>query len=381
MRPELFTIPGTHITVPSFGAMVMIGFLGGLWWMTRRTIKAKQDPDIVLNLGFIALIFMTIGARTFYVIHYWDTQFKHQPSQIFNLNSGGFEFYGGFIGAFVPCVLYAMYRKLSLRLWTDIMVPTLLFAMGVGRIGCFLAGCCHGAPCSPHLPWGVQFPIGSYPQVTSWQARSVSLPAELIFIPPDGVAVPMPPKGLAVSLTEVDEKLKKAAEAAEAARKSGCNQRADCLQGAHDKAEQSANLLRPHLEAFPTSVRDAARLNTRQDLRSPCLHPAQLYSAVGPLLLAWLTSALFYRRKRHGVVFAVGLMLYAVERFIEETIRVDNPADTLGLTISQAISVVVFIVMGTWLLVLQRLPLRSPRAVAFVPKDDKKKNDAAPTPA
>lgn len=361
--------------------MVMIGFLGGLWWMTRRTTKAKQDPDIVLNLGFIALIFMTIGARAFYVIHYWDSQFKHQPNQILNLSSGGFEFYGGFIGAFIPCILYAMYKRLSLRLWTDLMIPTLLFAMGLGRIGCFLAGCCHGAQCSPNLPWAVQFPIGSYAQVTSWYARAVSLPAELILVPPDGSAVPMAPKGLAVSMKDVDAKLKQAADAAAAARQSGCNQRADCAQRAHDQAEQTVSLLRPHLEDFPATPAEAAQLAMRADLRSPPLHPAQLYSAAGPLLLAWLTSALFYRRKRHGIVFPIGLMLYAVERFIEESLRVDNPVDTFGMTVSQAISVGVFIVMGLWLLLLQRLPLRSPRAIPFVPKDPKKTTDTQPSPA
>jgi phosphatidylglycerol---prolipoprotein diacylglyceryl transferase len=372
MRPELFTIPGTHVTVPGFGAMVMIGFLGGLWWMTRRTAKAKQDPDIVLNLGFIALIFMAIGARTFYVVHYWDTQFKHQPGQVFNFNAGGFEFYGGFIGAFIPCVLYAMHKRLSLRLWTDIMIPTLLFGMGVGRIGCFLAGCCFGAPCPTSLPWAVQFPFGSEAQVAGWEQRRVAMPADVIYVGPEGVPVILAPKAVH-ALTEVRKQLESGFVAARAK-----NDKAALARLEYAKTQLDA--LDEHVAASDLTSARLEAMKANPSFSSPPLHPAQLYSAVGPLLLAWLTNALFYRRKRHGVVFAIGFMLYAVERFIEETIRVDNPVDTFGLTVSQAISVGIFIVMCVWLLVLQKLPLRSPRAVPYVPKDPQKKPEE-PTPA
>lgn len=374
MRPELFTIPGTHITIPSFGAMVMIGFLGGLWWMTRRATKAKQDPDLVLNFGFIALIFMAIGARTFYVIHYWDTQFKHQIGQIFNLKAGGFEFYGGFIGAFVPCILYAMRKRLSLRLWTDIMVPTLLFGMGIGRIGCFLAGCCFGATCPASLPWAVHFPFGSDAEHENWQRRHVALPAEVIYVGPEGAPAILAPKAIQ-ELAAVRKQIEEGYTTARAKNNATALARLDYAKTQLDALDRYA------ADNDLTPARLAA-IQANPAFGSPPVHPAQLYSAVGPLLLAWLTNSLFYRRKRHGVVFAIGFLLYAVERFIEESIRVDNPVDTFGLTVSQAISVGIFIIMVVWLAVLQKLPLRSPRAVPFVPKDAKKKpEEPAPTPA
>lgn len=368
--PELFTIPGTNITVPSFGAMVMIGFLGGLWWMTRRAVKAKQDPDIVLNLGFISLIFMAVGARSFYVIHYWDTQFKYNPGQIFNLRSGGFEFYGGLLGAFIPSVLYIWYKGLSLRLWTDLVAPSLLFGMGVGRIGCFLAGCCYGAPCGAHLPWAVQFPYGSEPQVAAWEQRTAPVPADLMFLTQDGKVVLLAPKAaqeIAAGRKQLDEHLA-------AARSKGDTAKADRLERA---SAQLAEIER-HMADHNLTVARLEALRHDPEFQSPPLHPAQLYSAVGPLLLAWLTNAWFYRRKRHGTVFALGMMLYAVERFLEESLRTDNPVDTLGLTVSQAISVGVIVLMAGYLLLLQKLPLRSPKATAYVPKDTKKTDDAQP---
>jgi len=80
-----------------------------------------------------------------------------------------------------------------------------------------------------------------------------------------------------------------------------------------------------------------------------------------------LTNSYFYRRKRHGTVMPLGFMLYAVERFVEEAIRSDNPLDTFGLTISQGVSIVVFLLaLAVWF-GLKLLPLHA-SAVPWVPE-------------
>ena len=67
------------------------------------------------------------------------------------------------------------------------------------------------------------------------------------------------------------------------------------------------------------------------------------------------------------MVMAVAMLLYAVQRFLEEIIRTDNPHDTFGLTISQGVSVAIFVGALLGILVLRQLPLRSPRAVPVTP--------------
>src|SRR5690606_17222809 len=66
---------------------------------------------------------------------------------------GGFVFYGGFLGALLFIFLMKQLdKKFSLQeLWP--MVPALVIGHGVGRIGCFLAGCCFGS--ETDLWWGV----------------------------------------------------------------------------------------------------------------------------------------------------------------------------------------------------------------------------------
>lgn len=378
MRPELFKIPGINFIVPSFGAMVMIGFLGAVWWMTRRASRVKQNPDLVLNFAFIALICSTLGARTFYVIHYWDSQFKHQPSEILHLSAGGFEFYGGLVGALIPCMLYAVWKRLSLRLWLDLVTPSLLFGMGVGRVGCYLYGCCWGTMCSTALPWAVQFPFGSPPQQYQWESRQMVLPAELIMVDKTGVALPLPRPVIEKGFDVVEKKVGEVNAAVQAARTSGDSEKLAQAEQIQRRLQRGLAPLREYREAFPLSTAELQATAARPDLMSRHVHPAQLYSAAGPLLLAWLTNVYFYRRKRHGTVFAMGMMLYALERFVEEYLRSDNPLDTMGLTVSQAVSIGLLAVIGLWLLMLMRMPLRSPLAVPWVPPPDPKKAGLEP---
>ncbi|MCR9198700.1 MAG: prolipoprotein diacylglyceryl transferase [Planctomycetaceae bacterium] len=75
------------------------------------------------------------------------------------------------------------------------------------------------------------------------------------------------------------------------------------------------------------------------------LHPTQIYSSALAFLLAGILTWYFRRRPFEGAVFALGWMLYPVNRFILESIRDDEPDRLLGMTFSQSMSVALF-VMG-----------------------------------
>ncbi len=370
MRPELFTLPGIHIPISGYGAMVAIAFLGSVWWMTRNARRLKADEDIVLNIGFIALIFSCIGAHTFYVIHHWQAEYAHQPLRALNPLSGGFEFYGGFIGAFVASFLYLWYKKLSIRLYADLVAPSLLFGMGIGRIGCFFYGCCWGAACPPEMAWAVQFPCSSLPYQQQWDERQVTLPAELILTDPTGSVFTTPtryagplPRQIAFLTPSMLYLLEKGRERAQHKLESAETGGNDQKIGKAQQKQQHFEALFGHLDTYQAGPGTFEAMIEQFGYRSRAVHPAQLYSAIGPLLLAVLTYCYLYRRKRHGTVLPIGYMLYAVERFIEESIRLDNPIDTLGLTVSQSISIVIFGICLATLFLLRRLPLRSPAPV------------------
>jgi phosphatidylglycerol---prolipoprotein diacylglyceryl transferase len=358
MHPELFKIPLINFTVPGYGAMIVLAFLGGTWWMCHRASKVKADPDICLSLSLICLMLGWLGGRTFYVIHYWKTQFAFQPGKILDLQAGGFEVYGGLITAAVFCLLYLWIKGVSLRLYADIAAPTVVFGLGVGRIGCFLVGCCWGAPCPAHLPWAVQFPALSSAHQQQWEQRTATLPAELIFVDPTGLGAPIPPQILKMSDAELERVREKVTHADKAIAEAKA--RGDVPKVAQMvAAKRGALAVFDHLDKWDTTTTKLRALASSERFRSNPVHPAQIYSAIGPLLLALILNAYFYRRTRHGTVMAAAIICYAVERFIEEIIRIDNPQDTFGLTISQGVSVGFLLFGLLWLAILQKLPLRS----------------------
>lgn len=84
MYPTMFRIPflpEQWADIKSYGVMMMVAFLGGIWLACRRAMKVKADPDVVLNMGFIALITGVVGARAFFVIHYWSGRFANHVAQ------------------------------------------------------------------------------------------------------------------------------------------------------------------------------------------------------------------------------------------------------------------------------------------------------------
>lgn len=76
-------------------------------------------------------------------------------------------------------------------------------------------------------------------------------------------------------------------------------------------------------------------------------HPTQIYSSMVLLLIFMVLR--FWQKKSHfnGQIFLGYLIFYSTERFFIEFLRGDNPKDYFGFTISQTISVAIFIICLT----------------------------------
>jgi phosphatidylglycerol:prolipoprotein diacylglycerol transferase len=70
------------------------------------------------------------------------------------LRAGG-DFFGGLILALITAAFYMRRKGLPLLPTADVFAPGLAIGHGIGRIGCFAAGCCYGVRTS--LPWAVTF--------------------------------------------------------------------------------------------------------------------------------------------------------------------------------------------------------------------------------
>jgi len=154
MFPVLFHIGPLEIT--SFGAMVAIGALVGLW-VFRRELARAGLPDAALDAAIFGLLGGLIGAKLLYVFEHLG----ESPFLSLVLDRGGMSWFGGFVGG-----LLAGYITIRRHGWPLIPVlaaatPALAIGQLLGRIGCFLVGDDYGRPTS--LPWGVAFPRGLPP--------------------------------------------------------------------------------------------------------------------------------------------------------------------------------------------------------------------------
>ena len=157
MHPILLNIttPSGVLPVYSYGAMIAIGFLASYLYVCRLAIQRGIDGDHITDLFIVIIAASIVGARGNYVVTHWQEYVRH-TSSIPKVWEGGMVFLGGFIGAMVGGFVYLRARGLPLGPYYDMFAPAVPFACALGRIGCFLNGCCYGVVCS--LPWGMTFP-------------------------------------------------------------------------------------------------------------------------------------------------------------------------------------------------------------------------------
>lgn len=151
MRSTLFTIFG--LPIRSYGLMMVIGFMLGIRRATKVSLKRYGiEPDRVYDIALVSLLGGVIGARVVYILLNPGTE---SWSGFFAVWQGGLSFHGGLACAMILGYIYTRIAKMSFVNVADMVAPSLAIGYALTRIGCFLNGCCYGAPTS--LPWGVRF--------------------------------------------------------------------------------------------------------------------------------------------------------------------------------------------------------------------------------
>jgi phosphatidylglycerol---prolipoprotein diacylglyceryl transferase len=281
MYRELLSAP--HIG--SYSAFLLLGLLGGFlltrWRAVRIGIRGSHIDNFTLLLAVLSLF----GARLFS----WWFYFPAGTSlwDALTDSGGGMVFYGGMIFGIATAVLYARFARLSLGNLMYACAPGLALGLALGRVGCFMAGCCWGDLCvSPN---------------ELAKLRSAQLAWQLRTVPPlSGPAFPLAvqfPRGA----------------------------------GAYEQ-HRELGLIDEHAD------------------RSRPVHPVQLYEAALALALCEALHLWFHRRRWHGQVVCVLILSYAAIRFSMEFLRGDNSPSYFGFTLSQVISFVMGIVAFSFLL-------------------------------
>jgi len=152
MFPELFSIG--PLTLHTYGLLIAIGLVVGI--IVTSWIGRSQGIEFqkIMDMGLIIIITGIIGSRLAYVLINFS-YYKTNPVDIIKLWNGGLVFSGGLIAVLLVMAWYA--RQTGNSLWQigDLWAPAAAVGQAIGRIGCFMAGCCYGKPTD--MPWGVVF--------------------------------------------------------------------------------------------------------------------------------------------------------------------------------------------------------------------------------
>lgn len=321
MRPELFHIPGIDFAINSYGVVLIVGFLLALEVAKFLARRVGHDPEVYVNAGIVALVAGVVGARLSHVIENWPQYsdaadgFVGNFLEAVNLRSGGLTFYGGLLLAFPVTIAYGLLMKVPIRRGMDIVAPCVMIGLGLGRVGCFLNGCCYGATCDSHFPAAVTYPYGTTPYIEQYATGAKDAPPELYVATGNGAGAGGERRRLVTR-----EELRKGA--------------------VEYRVRNEDGKIETRRIALPDDARQVAAAE-----RSLPVHPSQLYSTFTALLIAAICICYLSLGPAPGRVMALMLMLEGPTRFILEMLRSEPAVGAPGLnwSLSMYIGVLLFV--------------------------------------
>jgi phosphatidylglycerol:prolipoprotein diacylglycerol transferase len=162
MHPHLLTIPEFQLfswspgpfTLHTYGVLLAIAFLAGLWAVSHQARRAGLDPGRATDMAVWVLVAGLVGAKILLLAVDWRF-YTRNPRELLGVFQSGGVFYGALVAGILVAWFYV--RRYELPAWptADVLAPGVVLGQAIGRLGCFSAGCCWGKP--TQLPWAVTF--------------------------------------------------------------------------------------------------------------------------------------------------------------------------------------------------------------------------------
>lgn len=150
------------VTIYSYGLMVAVGFITAAILAARLAPRFSIPSEKITTLSLIILLSGIAGARALYVLLNIK-DFVRDPAEMFRLTHGGLAFHGGVLAAFIFGLMYVKKAKIPLWDTVDVISPYIALGYSIGRIGCFLNGCCYGKPYAGFAAVAFGAPPARYP--------------------------------------------------------------------------------------------------------------------------------------------------------------------------------------------------------------------------
>jgi len=135
-----------------YGIGYVAAIAAATWLAFREARKRGERTDIIVDSLIVMAIAALIGGRAYHVIDQW-AYYKDHLAQIILPPYSGLGIYGGLLTGMLALIWYVRRHKLNFWRWGDIIVPAVLLAQAVGRLGNFMNQELYGPP--TNLPWGI----------------------------------------------------------------------------------------------------------------------------------------------------------------------------------------------------------------------------------
>jgi len=338
MQQVLFTIRLGSIELPvyGYGTMLFITFVATLWLKRRLGLREGIPPHVSERLALWIFVTGILGARATFVIQYHD-RFA-SIGQIVAIWDGGLVFYGSVFGALIGYMIAraTWLAKYNVSTWkmADVIAPCGALGLALGRIGCLLNGCCYGNVACPNCA-EITFPMAAFPR-QEMTARGYQTAAGFTVVPQNGKPY-------------VDKVV--AGSAAEGVVESGDRIVSVMLREPYP-TEDYKDLDFAFTGKWPRGLNDVQmsveRGGKTVDLpafapRTIGLHPTQIYETISMSLMTFLLLSYYPYKRRDGLIMVVFMLGYAVHRFLNEMLRTDTDPVAFGMTLSQNISILIFV--------------------------------------
>lgn len=136
------------VPVRAYALCIIAGIIVAMWIGIRRYEARGGNPDTVWDAAIVAIPAGIIGGRIYHVITDHDKYFGEgkNPWQAFNISGGGLGIWGAVaLGAFAVWLLMR-FKKLPFAPLADALVPGVVLAQGIGRLGNWFNQELYGAP-------------------------------------------------------------------------------------------------------------------------------------------------------------------------------------------------------------------------------------------
>jgi phosphatidylglycerol:prolipoprotein diacylglycerol transferase len=143
MHPIAFVIGS--LTIRWYGAMIAVSIAISITVVYIESRRQGINTDDVLDMAIAAVIGGILGARIGWIMTSPNVLwYLAHPLRILAIWEGGLSYFGGILGGVVAANCLIRRRRMAFWRMVDIVAPLLALSFGIGKIGCWLNGCCNG---------------------------------------------------------------------------------------------------------------------------------------------------------------------------------------------------------------------------------------------